>query len=52
MTKFCKSYLQSVGHPYLKDATAPETSNACKTNCRKRKTENTVCVNIANKKNS
>ena len=36
VTKSDKSYLQSVGHPDLKDATAPQTSNACQANCHKR----------------
>ena len=50
VTKSDKSYLQSVGHPDLKDATAPQTSNACQANCHKRKTKNTICVNKNKKK--
>ena len=50
VTKSDKLYLQSVGHPDLKDGTAPQTSNACQANCHKRKTKNTICVNKNKKK--
>ena len=48
-TKSDKSYLQRVWNPDLKDATVPQISNAWQVRCRKRKTKNTVFVNI-NKK--
>ena len=47
--KSYKSYLQSVWNPDLQDATVPQISNALQVRCRKRKTKNTVFVNI-NKK--
>ena len=45
VTKSDKSYLQSVRQPDLKDATVPQTSNACQANCCRRKTKNIVCEN-------
>ena len=42
VTKSDRLYLQSVQHPNLKDAMAPQTSNACQAKCRKRKTKNKI----------